>query len=207
MPELLKVTAFITRPSPQGGELLLFEHPYAGVQIPAGTVEEGEAPRQAALRETREETGLTEVTVLADLGARDAPPPEGYQFVARTTTVYARPDTTSFDWAHLPRAAMVRTLRREEGFTQVEYVEWDQVPDPNWASMCIRGWAPDDALTSTRRRYFYLLASTGPTEERWTVLTDHHEFELFWAPLADLPSVIPPQDRWLEVLFDHLGRS
>ncbi|MBU1880260.1 MAG: NUDIX domain-containing protein, partial [Chloroflexi bacterium] len=39
-------------------ELLLFQHPYAGVQVPAGTVEDGETPAQAALREAAEETGL-----------------------------------------------------------------------------------------------------------------------------------------------------
>ena len=38
-----KVTAFITRRVDDGCELLLFEHPVGGVQIPAGTVEPGEA--------------------------------------------------------------------------------------------------------------------------------------------------------------------
>ena len=38
-----KVTGFITRGRSDGGhDLLVFQHPSAGVQLPAGTVEEGE---------------------------------------------------------------------------------------------------------------------------------------------------------------------
>ena len=42
-PKAEKVTAFVTQEAPQGVELLLFEHPHAGIQLPAGTVELGEA--------------------------------------------------------------------------------------------------------------------------------------------------------------------
>ncbi|MDP9309916.1 MAG: NUDIX domain-containing protein [Chloroflexota bacterium] len=56
-----KVTAFVTRLSPQGPELLLFEHPRAGIQLPAGTVEADEPHADAAAREAREETGLVDL--------------------------------------------------------------------------------------------------------------------------------------------------
>jgi 8-oxo-dGTP pyrophosphatase MutT (NUDIX family) len=42
--------------------LLVFTHPHhpeVGVQVPAGSIEPGERPEAAALREAREETGLT----------------------------------------------------------------------------------------------------------------------------------------------------
>jgi 8-oxo-dGTP pyrophosphatase MutT (NUDIX family) len=42
----------------QNDAILCFEHPTAGFQIPKGTVEEGETPVQACLRELNEETGL-----------------------------------------------------------------------------------------------------------------------------------------------------
>jgi hypothetical protein len=32
------------------------------------------------------------------------------------------------------------------------------------------------------------------------VHTDNHEFTLFWAPVAALPPLIPPQDTWLAFL-------
>ena len=53
-----KVFAYITH----AGQLLLFRHteyPEAGIQVPAGTVAEGEQPDAAVLREAFEETGLT----------------------------------------------------------------------------------------------------------------------------------------------------
>lgn len=57
-----RVLAYVTRPSAAGPELLVFEHtpeyPDAGIQVPAGGLEAGESPEQAAVRETREEAGL-----------------------------------------------------------------------------------------------------------------------------------------------------
>lgn len=50
--------AYITK----GRRLLLFTQPgapEAGVQVPAGTIEAGEIPDDAVMREAREETGLT----------------------------------------------------------------------------------------------------------------------------------------------------
>jgi 8-oxo-dGTP pyrophosphatase MutT (NUDIX family) len=62
-----KVVAYIT----QGDKLLVFSHPgqsEAGIQVPAGTVEPGESPEQAVLREAREETGLHDLELRAYLG-------------------------------------------------------------------------------------------------------------------------------------------
>jgi len=66
-----KVLAYITR----GDELLVFTHrdfPEAGVQVPAGTVEEGETLDSAVLREVHEETGLPPAAlhIAAYLGSR-----------------------------------------------------------------------------------------------------------------------------------------
>lgn len=65
-----KVIAYITH----GDRLLVFSHPHhpeAGIQVPAGTVEEGEAPEAAVLREAREETGLAGLQISSYLGARE----------------------------------------------------------------------------------------------------------------------------------------
>lgn len=50
--------AYITR----GSRLLLFTQPgapQAGIQVPAGTIEPGEKPQDAVMREAQEETGLS----------------------------------------------------------------------------------------------------------------------------------------------------
>src|SRR5512135_2988297 len=67
-PAIHKVTCFILRKTPQGRQLLLFRHPHAGIQIPAGTVAAGEKPRVAAAREAREESGLDRLTLMKWLG-------------------------------------------------------------------------------------------------------------------------------------------
>jgi len=48
-------------------EVLAFEHPSAGLQLVKGTIELGETPAEAAVRELREESGL-EASAVADLG-------------------------------------------------------------------------------------------------------------------------------------------
>ncbi|MEU4922316.1 NUDIX domain-containing protein [Streptomyces parvus] len=57
----------------RGGMLLVHRHvdfPWeeVGVQVPAGSIRQGEAPEAAALREAREETGLQDFKIVRKLG-------------------------------------------------------------------------------------------------------------------------------------------
>lgn len=53
-------------------EVLAFVHPEMGKELVKGTIEPGESPRDAALRELREESGIANARVVADLGRWDS---------------------------------------------------------------------------------------------------------------------------------------
>lgn len=67
-----KAVAYVVRE----GQLLVFRHrdvdlAVAGVQVPAGTIRDGEDPADAAVREAEEETGLTGLRIVGMLGVSD----------------------------------------------------------------------------------------------------------------------------------------
>ena len=67
-----KVLAYIVREMEGRRELLVFEHrdePEAGVQVPAGTAHDGEELEAALFREVKEETGLTGLRLVGELGS------------------------------------------------------------------------------------------------------------------------------------------
>jgi len=195
-----KVTAFITRQTDAGHQLLLFEHPYAGIQIPAGTVEINENPEQAVRRETFEETGLMVSSPLEYLGYQETCLPDELAIILPPATVYARPDVTSFNWICIRSGVQVQVVQKAEGFSQITYIEYDQVPEPSFVSMQITGWVQDQFLAKIRKRHFYRLVFEGQTDHQWEVFSDHHHFKLFWASLDQLPAIIPPQNEWLKFL-------
>ena len=53
-------------------EILMFRHPNAGIQIIKGTVESGEGPERAALRELGEEAGIVDGESVGSLGRSTA---------------------------------------------------------------------------------------------------------------------------------------
>lgn len=197
---LEKVTIFVTRGEGAQRELLLFQHQSAGIQIPAGTVEFGETPEQAAVRETAEETALEMASPAHFLGVEEDEAPAGHCFVYQTSPICKRPDTKSLSGASVRRGIAVEIEREEGEFVQISYREFQRQPPPEQIFYQITGWVLRPALIWRRRRSFYQFDYTEQTPERWTTNFDGPAFELFWAQLDDLPDIVPPQAAWLAYL-------
>ena len=123
LPTVRKAFAYITHRR----RLLIFSHPHvpsAGLQVPAGSMLDGEAPEVAVLREAREETGLDDLRVVrflgethrnrADVGKAeihhrfffhlvcDSEPPERWQHYELDPSDGSEPPLFEFWWAPLP---------------------------------------------------------------------------------------------------------
>lgn len=77
--------------------ILAFRHPQAGCQLVKGTIEPGETPREAAIRELFEEAGIAEAQVVEDWGIWDSGfEGQVWSFHLCTCAV----DTLPEKWAH-----------------------------------------------------------------------------------------------------------
>lgn len=72
-----RVICYVTRTTPGGSHLLVFEHADddpsnpSGLQVPAGTMLPFESVADAAVREVAEETGLSDLEYVGQLGAQE----------------------------------------------------------------------------------------------------------------------------------------
>ncbi len=120
-----KALAYVVR----GDELLVFRHadfPEAGLQVPAGTVERGEAPDAAVIREVSEESGLTSVRLVSLVG-RYRYVPEGQKCVLHERYVYHLEFSgrTPTHWNHIES-------RRSDGGPPVSFrFQWMKLNDPD----------------------------------------------------------------------------
>lgn len=200
-----KVTAFITRERPGGRELLVFQHPTAGIQLPAGTVEAGESPETAVLREVTEETGLTQVNIIRYLGQMENELAPNERVLTRPIQIRSTPDLTSLPFKKMfTRGVTVQFEAQQGSFTIVSYLEYDRFPDPTCIDFQIIGWVPNEAVSSKKPRHFFHLNCVEETAVSWSLPTDNnHIFAPFWAPLTPKPALVPPQQKWLDIVYDQ----
>ena len=150
-----KVTAFIVRENRGVKELLVFKHPTAGTQIPAGTVERGETIEAAVKRETHEETGLQLVEIQEYLGCIENELAETERVISETTEVYIEPHSNAMPYAQkLTRGLTVHCHAKQDRFTHISYIEYDRHPNPTCIRVNITGWVPNKNLSAKRKDTF-----------------------------------------------------
>ena len=203
-----KVTAFIVRERKGIKELLVFKHPTTGIQIPAGTVEVGEDLETAVKREAYEETCLQFVEIENYLGCLENELENDQRIIAETTQVYIEPNLSAVPYKRkLPKGLTVGYLSTQEDFTQISYIEYeyDKFHKPICIDANITGWVPNENLSVQKKRHFFHLSTQEETADAWELKSDMgHIFKPYWTPLSPKPKIIPPQDRWLDFVYEKI---
>ena len=203
-----KVTAFIVRERNDIRELLVFKHPTAGVQIPAGTVEEGEDLETAVKREAHEETGLQFVEIENYLGYIENELENNQRIIAETTQVYIEPNLNAMPYQEkLTKGMTVDYHSAQKDFTYISYIEYDRHPNPTCIRYNITGWVPNENLSAQKKRHFFHLSTQEETEDAWELKSDRgHIFKPYWTRLSPKPEIIPPQNRWLDFVYEKIRK-
>jgi len=168
-PTVHKVTCFITRGD--GNEVLVFRHPLAGLQLPAGTVEPDEAVVDAALREAREETGLTHLTPVRELAVISALTTPSDRMLVDDSPLYAEPSTSAsaipIDFGggkvidSLRRGLWVRMIEQISGWTYAAYETFEWRGNALKLAGSTSGWLPSTSCTSGVGRSLWAAAVRG----------------------------------------------
>jgi 8-oxo-dGTP pyrophosphatase MutT (NUDIX family) len=207
--QLEKVTAFVTRGVGSAAELLVFHHPRGGVQVPAGTVEVGEAPADAAVRELAEETGLMAVRLVQALGREvDDLAPES-RAVLRTEALRSAPsDDAPLAGGIAYRGLTVPCSGEENGYARVGLLEWEDLArEPRVLASEQWGWVPVSSMCTCRVREFFHFATTDTSADAWSQQTTDgggFEFAVYWVPLVPQPRLVAEQNAWVESWHEAL---
>lgn len=191
-----KVTGYVTRRSDSGApELLVFQPLDVGVQVPAGTVEPGEAIDDAALREMVEETGLTGLRQVRYLGSIAVPLDDHSRAPLQDVVLRKSPGLEQGLGLHVPRAHWLRVIERVEEYAKVEVAGQS-------------GWLRADVLAERMDRYFYHFEARTSTPERWQVQdAGHAPWECYWVPLFPRPVLDHEPQVWEDEFYEKLLAS
>lgn len=199
-----KVTVFVTSERSGKLHLLTFQHPLAGRQLPAGSVEEYEKPEVAALREVREETGIKTRMELKLLGSEETILHQeallrSMQSLRQKPKAHPQSDTPILGRGH--KVAVKSICGRWANVVQLLY-DLNVTPATVVSELC--GWVPRDQLAKSVLRYFYYgrIAEAGP--DKWQNEADGYNFGVEWVPIMPMPRLVKGQDQWLHSWYKQL---
>ena len=181
--EVDKATCFITRRGAEGVELCVFEHPLAGVQLPAGTIESGEHPLLGAAREAFEESGLQPLRLVGEL-ATIGSAPDGSACLAEDVVLGGD---------RVPRGNYARILEDRGATLTVEV--GGATGDVSRAALSFQG---------VRHLVHLTLDGAAPCE--WWVITPDGgglTWRCHWVPLGST-HLLPWHQQWLDLVRDDL---
>ena len=203
-----KVTCFVTRRSGPTAELCVFRHAGAGIQVPAGTVEDTETFEDGARREAFEETALRGLELAGSLGSqvhdlRGA----AWGIVCRDVELRVGPgvDAAKTRWT-LGQNGYVDVIERAPGFARIVWAERDLESTDGIVYARFEGWLSDDDLYAEQERRFYHFRAPVDSPDRWQTLENQrYEFNLYWVPLAPKPTLlIASNQAWLDQFYEAL---
>jgi 8-oxo-dGTP pyrophosphatase MutT (NUDIX family) len=182
-----KTTCLITRLADGVDELVVFDHPSAGVQLPAGTSLPGEDPSNAALREGWEETGIPGLVVRAKLK-------ELVESVASSRRGWLAADVVVDDQTFARgRLATVIDARDDELLVEVAGK---------------RGWIAADAFADEVVRHVLQLESDVSMPSEWWVVTPDGEglcWRCRWVPLHSELALVDGQAHWVTDVINRVA--
>jgi 8-oxo-dGTP pyrophosphatase MutT (NUDIX family) len=203
-----KVTAFVTRELQGQAQLLVFRHPKGDIQVPAGTVELGEKPEGAVLRELNEETGINHALILQRLATKIITLPSNRKIVTRMSKIFSEPsyDSSSAGFG-VTRGTPVEILSESGSFFEILTDPIDYNQDPAERTYRIQGYLRKSLLTTTIHRHIYHLIVEEITPDSWTRFSDGISLRLTWTPLHPTTELNAIQSQWLRSVYPELLTS
>lgn len=203
-----KVTAFVTREHFDVPQILVLKHPVGDFQLPAGTVELGEAPEEAVIREVNEETGIDHAEVVSKLATATRVLGDNMKIVTRMSKIFSEPayDSSSEGYG-VTRGTPVEVLDEIGSFVEILTDPLDLKQEPPERSFRIRGYVRKSLLTSTVHRHLYHLKILEESPDDWTIFSDGLNFHLSWVPLEQTTILNEWHSKWLYSVYSKLLAS
>lgn len=157
------------------------------------------------MREAQEETGLPDLTLVAELGSRRASLPADDRVLLSDALLQLSPETSStvVRGTVLRRGTPVKFLEEEGMYTRVLNEETRTDTSGETVVTARRsGWVPTALVSNEIDRHFYHLQSAIRTAARWQVQAEpEHIFTCCWLPLKADIKLMPPQDEWFDIFY------